>query len=112
MLLVWIGTVMLLPSISTLREGLGSGGSVSAAMTSKMDSKVLRINNFLESECAKLNVIYIDNDLFFRDSTGSRLHSLFRSPFNIHPSNDIGTRTLEDSFSCAISGFYMSCSDF
>ena len=74
-----------------------------------MDYKILRINSFLESFCASYdNLIFIDNDLFFRDDNMVRIDSLFRSKWNIHPSN-YGATVLEESFACTINGYYCAC---
>ena len=71
-----------------------------------LDSKIRRINRFLELLCDECdNLVFVDNDLFFRDSKDSRIHELFRSPRNIHPSTQ-GTKVLEDSICSAITGYY------
>ena len=70
--------------------------------------RVDKLNGLLETECGKLGVIFIENDYFFRDNDGFRINSLFRDSWNIHPSDDLGTRILEDSFSSALSGYYNS----
>ena len=76
----------------------------------QLDKKITRINAFLECLCAESeNLIFVDNDLFFRDiNSDSRISDLFRSEWNIHP-NTLGSKVLEDSICSAISGFYCAC---